>query len=157
MPTIYLSNFVKAPVEVVFNLSRSVDLHKASMTHYKEEIIAGVSAGLVEQGDTVTWKAKHFFKSRKLKVTVTELMAPTFFADEMLEGDFQKMRHEHYFKSLNNGTVMVDSFCFESPFGFIGKLVNIIFLEKYMTRLLMERNKEIKRIAETNLWKQYLT
>ena len=157
MPEICLTNYIKLPVDVVFDLCRSVDLHKSSMAHHKEEIIAGVSKGLMEKGDTVTWQARHLFRTRKLKVGITELTAPTFFADEMLEGDFRKMRHEHYFKSLKGGTIMVDHFCFESPFGILGKLVNTIFLEKYMTRLLLERNKEIKRIAETDLWKQYLT
>ncbi|HEY0042718.1 MAG TPA: SRPBCC family protein [Flavisolibacter sp.] len=157
MAVIHVETFIKAPVEIVFDLSRSVDLHKSSMAHHKEEIIAGVSKGLIQKGDTVTWQARHLFRTRKLKVGITELTAPTFFADEMLEGDFRKMRHEHYFKSLKGGTIIVDHFCFESPFGILGKLVNIIFLKKYMTRLLLERNKEIKRIAETDLWKQYLT
>jgi hypothetical protein len=52
--------------------------------------------------------------------------------------------------------MMIDKFYFESPYGVLGKLVNRIFLKKYMTRLLFERNNEIKRIAENHLWKQYL-
>lgn len=155
MPEIRLETFIKAPIEVVYDLSRSVDLHKSSMAHHNEEITAGVSSGLMKKGDTVTWQARHLFRIRKLKVMITQLTEPTFFADEMVEGDFSKMRHEHYFGSLNGGTLMTDRFYFESPFGVLGRLVNFVFLKKYMTRLLLERNKEIKRIAETDLWKQY--
>lgn len=62
MPLIYLETFIKAPQQIVFDLSRSVDLHKSSMLKHKEEIIDGVSSGLVNKGDTVTWQAKHLFK-----------------------------------------------------------------------------------------------
>jgi ligand-binding SRPBCC domain-containing protein len=156
MPVINLQTFINAPIEVVFDLSRSIDLHKSSMLHHKEEVVAGVTKGLMNVGETVTWQAKHLFVNRKLKVTITEMTMPTFFADEMLEGDFKKMRHEHFFETVADGTMMIDKFYFESPYGVLGKLVNRIFLKKYMTRLLFERNNEIKRIAENHLWKQYL-
>ena len=156
MALIRLQTFIKAPNQIVFDLSRSVDLHKLSMKHHKEEIIGGVRHGLMKKGDTVTWQAKHLFAIRKLKVTITELEAPRFFADEMVEGDFRVMRHQHHFKQVQNGTLMTDHFYFESPFGIVGKLVNAAFLKGYMTRLLLERNNEIKHVAETDLWKQYL-
>ena len=156
MPTIYLETFIKAPPQIVFDLSRSVDLHKASMAHHREEIIHGTANGLMNKGDFVTWKARHLFQNRKLKVHITDLETPHFFVDEMAEGDFEKFRHEHRFETVNEGTLMIDKFYFESPFGIVGRLFNKVFLQKYMTRLLTERNKEIKRIAETDLWKQYL-
>ena len=156
MAVICLQTVINAPIEKVFDLSRSVDLHKSSMLHHQEEIITGVQTGLMAKGDTVTWQAKHLLRTRKVKVALTEMTAPTFFADEMLEGDFKRMRHEHFFEAVHEGTRMMDFFSFESPFGVLGKIANAIFLKQYMTRLLLERNKEIKRIAETNLWKQYL-
>ena len=156
MPLIYLETIIHASPEVVFDLSRSVDLHKASMTHHREEIVAGVNKGLMQFGDTVTWRAKHFGKSRTLKVKLTEIEAPHYFADEMVKGDFKKMRHEHEFRPIADGTLMIDRFSFESPFGLLGKLVNFLFLKKYMKRLLRERNSVIQQIAESNQVKQYL-
>lgn len=157
MPLLYLETVINAPQQVVFDLSRSVDLHKASMTHHKEEIIAGVRKGLMNGGDTVTWRAKHLFLYRTLKVKLTECNPPIFFADEMLEGDFKTMRHEHFFKAMNGGTLMIDKFYFESPFGTVGKIFNALFLKGYMNRLLCERNKEVKRIAEGSLHNRFLS
>lgn len=157
MPLLHLETFIKAPAGVVFDLSRSVDLHKTSMQNHNEEIIDGVRQGLMNKGDTVTWRAKHLFRNRTLKVQLTELVAPTFFADEMLKGDFKKMRHEHSFEEVAGGTVMRDHFYFESPFGIAGKIINVLFLREYMKRLLLKRNGEIKRIAETYLYKEFLS
>ena len=51
MPTINLTTEINAPIEICFDLSRSIDLHKQSMEHTKEEAIAGRTSGLIEDGD----------------------------------------------------------------------------------------------------------
>jgi ligand-binding SRPBCC domain-containing protein len=151
MPLIELETFIKAPQQIVFDLSRSVDLHKSSMLKHKEEVIDGVSSGLMNKGDTVTWQARHLFRNRKLKVKITEMQSPDFFADEMLEGDFKKMRHEHYFRKESNGTLMIDKFCFELPFGIVGNMIGMAYLTSYMRSLLIKRNVEIKKVAEAGI------
>jgi ligand-binding SRPBCC domain-containing protein len=140
----------------VFDLSRSVDLHKHSMNKYAEKIIKGTVSGLMNLNDEVTWQAKHLFKQRVLRIKLTELRRPDYFADEQVEGDFVRLKHEHYFKVAENGTIMIDQFRYEIAYGFVGKLINQLYLEKYMTLLLAERNAVIKKIAESNQWKQFL-
>lgn len=156
MPFIHLTTYIAAPQERVFDLSRSIDLHKASMKKHEEKVIDGTLSGLMYLDDTVTWTAKHFFKLRRLKIRITKFHRPEYFADEQIEGDFKMIRHEHYFKPIENGTIMIDQFHFETPYGLVGKIINNIYLEKYMTKLLNERNQMIKEAAEGNLWKQYL-
>ena len=157
MPFIHLTTFIAAPMERVFDLCRSVSLHKYSMRNNQEKIIDGPMTGLMNLNDTITWKAKHLFKERILKVKLVQLQKPDFFIDEQVKGDFVMMKHEHYFKPIENGTIMIDQFHFEITRGAIGKLVNKFYLEKYLTRLLSERNDVIKKVAETNQWKQFLT
>jgi ligand-binding SRPBCC domain-containing protein len=157
MPFIHLTTFIAAPQERVFDLSRSIDLHKASMKEYKESIIDGKLTGLLGLNETVTWTARHLFKQRVLKIRMTQLQRPEFFVDEQEEGDFKLLKHEHYFKPADNGTIMIDQFRFETPSGFLGKLMNALYLEKHMTRLLTERNQIIKQAAEGHLWNQYLS
>jgi hypothetical protein len=52
---------------------------------------------------------------------------------------------------------MIDQYHYEIARGIIGKLVNKFYLEKYMSRLLSDRNDAIKKAAETNQWKQFLS
>ncbi len=156
MPFIHLTTFIAAPQERVFDLSRSVALHKSSMKDHDEKIVDGTMSGLMNLNDTVTWTAKHLFKQRRLKIRITKLQRPEYFIDEQEAGDFKLMKHEHYFKPIENGTIMIDQFHFETR-GFMGNLVNRFYLEKYMTQLLKLRNKMIKEVAEGNGWKQYLS
>jgi ligand-binding SRPBCC domain-containing protein len=156
MPTIHLTTFIAAPVDRVFDLSRHIGLHKESMSAHKEEAVAGVRFGLIEKDETVTWQAKHLFKNRLMRVKISEMIKPSLFIDEQVEGDFKEMRHEHHFKPCDNGTIMIDLFHFELPYGVIGKWFNSLYLANYMKRLLEQRNKTIKEYAESDKWKKLL-
>lgn len=149
MPLIHLTTFIAAPIEKVFSLSLSIDLHQSSMARYKEKAVDGRLSGIINKGETVTWKAYHLFKERTLKVKITYLQKPYLFIDEQVEGDFKMMKHEHHFKGYENGTLLIDRFQFPSPYGIIGGIVDKLYLKKYMQRLLEKRNNVIKEVAET--------
>ena len=153
MPSIHLTTFIAAPADRVFDLSRSIDFHRKSMAHTGEEAIAGTTNGLIGPGETVTWKAKHLYKTRILKSKIIAMNRPLSFTDEMVAGDFKSMKHEHHFKSIGNGTLLIDLFNFESPWGRLGKWANSLFLTNYMKRMLEQRNKMIKEYAESEKWK----
>jgi ligand-binding SRPBCC domain-containing protein len=153
MTTIHLTTFIAAPVATVFDLSRSIDLHKKSMAHTNETAVAGTTAGLIELDETVTWKAKHLFKTRVLRSRVTAMTKPVSFTDEMADGDFKSLKHEHHFKQIDNGTLMIDLFSFELPYGNLGKMANQLFLKRYLKNLLEHRNQVIKEYAESGKWK----
>jgi ligand-binding SRPBCC domain-containing protein len=156
MPQIHLTTFIEAPVERVFDLSRNIQLHKESMKKHKEEAVAGTRFGLIEKDETVTWKARHLFKTRILRTRIIDMKKPSLFIDEQSQGSFKEMKHEHHFKPCENGTIMIDLFRFESPYGTIGKWFNSFYLTRYLKKLLQQRNKTIKEYAESNKWKKLL-
>lgn len=156
MSHIHLTTFIKAPIERVFDLSRSITLHKVSTSKTGEKAIAGVTSGLISKDETVTWQAKHLFKTRQFTSKITEMQSPLLFIDEMINGDFKNFRHQHHFKRVENGTIMIDLVDFESPYAALGKIVNSIFLKKYIETFLVKRNTTIKEYAETGKWKVIL-
>ncbi|MGS0527314.1 SRPBCC family protein [Zobellia nedashkovskayae] len=138
----------------MFDLSRSIDLHKISTEHTNETAIAGKTSGLIGLDESVTWRAKHFGVYQLLTSKITEFESPNLFVDEMVKGAFKRFRHEHHFTESNEGTLMTDYFDYESPLGFLGKLADKLFLLEYMTDLLKERNRIVKDFAETDKWKK---
>ena len=157
MPKIHLTTFIAAPIERVFNLSRSINLHKISAAGTKEEAIAGVTFGLIDLDETVTWQARHLFKTRRHTSKISAMEAPVHFVDEMTAGDFKNFYHEHYFKAIDNGTIMIDIVNFESPYGLIGKLFDRLYLKRYLENFLAKRNDVIKEYAQTVKWKVILS
>jgi len=156
MPKIELKTEIKAEKEIVFDLSRSIDLHKISTEQTKEEAIKGKTSGLIGKGEWVTWRAKHFGFYQSLTSKIVEFERPDYFVDEMVKGAFKSFRHEHYFRKSNCGTLMIDCFEYKSPLGFLGNLADSLFLEKYMKKLLEKRNQTIKEFAESEMWKEVL-
>ncbi len=157
MPKIHLTTLINAPVERVFDLSRSINLHKISTAQTKEAAIAGVLTGLINENETVTWQAKHLFKMRRFTAKITQMEKPVHFTDEMIQGDFKSFKHAHHFKIIDNGTLMIDLVEFESPYGVIGNLFNKLYLKTYLQELLLIRNKVIKEYAETQKWRAILS
>src|SRR5690606_10179765 len=93
---------------------------------------------------------------QKLTSRITEYYRPTYFADEMVSGPFSRFKHEHHFVDLKSGTLMTDIFDYTSPVGILGRLVDRIVLKKYMTALLVERNRIVKEFAESDKWIEIL-
>lgn len=153
MPKIKICTEINAKKTIVFDLSRSIDLHKISTEHTNEEAIAGVTSGLINLNETVTWRAKHFGIYQNLTTKITQFNYPNSFTDEMVKGAFKSFKHQHYFEDKGNITVMIDKFDYTSPLGFLGRIANFLFLKKYMFNLLSKRNSAIKEFAESDKWK----
>ena len=152
MPIIEIQTQLNAPIERCYLLSLSVDLHVSSAQQTGEKIVAGVRHGIMKEGQSVTWRAKHFGINQDLTSIVHSLHPPNSFVSEMTRGAFKKLYHQHIFEANDGGTLMTDKFEFEAPFGLLGKLVSALVLKKYMTNFLLIRNAHIKQVAESDAW-----
>lgn len=151
MPVIMLETFINAEKQTVFDLARSIDLHQLSTKHTNEKAVAGRLSGLIELNETVTWQARHFGITQKLSSKITRFESPDFFVDEMIQGAFKSIRHEHRFIEYGSGTLMIDIFNYVSPLGILGRIADMLFLSGYLKDLLVKRNAVIKEHAEKGL------
>ncbi|HQE33310.1 MAG TPA: SRPBCC family protein [Flavobacterium alvei] len=150
MTTINLTTKIKATKQIVFDVSRNIDIHQQSASKSNEIAIAGVTSGLINLNETVTWKGKHFgfYLTHKSRITAMDLYS--YFVDEMEEGKFKTFKHQHFFEETNGVTTMTDQLHYETPFGIFGKLFDYLFLKKHLTQFILERNKILKVIAENS-------
>ena len=148
MTTIKLITKINAPINVVFDLNRNIDIHKLSTSKSNETAIAGTTSGLINLNETVTWRGKHFGFYLTHKSLICAMEIPNYFVDEMIEGRFKSFKHEHTFVEKEGKTVMKDSIEYQTPFGIFGKLFDKIILKKHLTNFIKERNQFIKNLAE---------
>ena len=156
MPIIKLETEINAPVERVFDLARCIDLHKATMTRYNEKAVAGVTSGLINLNETVTWEATHFGVKQKLTSKITAFERPCYFRDSMIEGVFKRFDHDHFFEESRARTLVRDVFDYDSPLGILGWIADALFVEKHLREMLEERNQIIKSFAESDDWRKFL-
>jgi len=156
MPKIVTTTEVNAPIEIAFDLSRSIEFHAYTQNHRNEVAVKGKTSGLINLGETVTWRAKHFGISQKLSVEITKFDRPYSFRDTMINGAFKRFDHDHIFEQHNGLVKITDIFEYESPLLFIGKFFDFLILKKYMANFSVQRNEAIKRVLESNKWKDFL-
>jgi len=156
MPIIKLESKINAPVERVFDLARSIDLHKNSMSKYKEKAVAGVTSGLINLDETVTWEATHFGVRQKLTSRITAFDRPRHFRDSMVSGAFKRFDHDHFFEETDGQTLIKDVFDYDSPLGIMGNIADWLFVESHLREMLAERNQIIKAAAESEDWRKFL-
>ena len=124
MPKIVHKQIINAPKEICFDLARNVDVHTKTTSHTNEIAVGGVTEGLLEEDDTVTWEATHFWIRQSLTAKIVSMERPNQFKDTMVKGAFHSFTHTHEFIENGNGTIMKDIFEYKSPFGIIGQLAD---------------------------------
>lgn len=144
MARIHLEVVAHAPPEILFDLSRDLDLHMRSMEHTGERIVGGKRGGLIELGEEVEWEARHFGLRLRLRSRICEMDRPRTFVDEQVRGPFTWFTHRHTFVAEAGATRMIDDWEHRAPMGFASDLV----LRGYMERLLRTRNAAIVAEAE---------
>ncbi len=150
MTTINLITKINTPKQIVFDLSRNIDIHQISTSQTNEKAIDGITTGLINFNETVTWQGKHFGFTLTHKSRITKMFLYDYFVDEMEEGKFKSFKHEHFFTEENGITIMKDVIQYETPYGILGKLFDKFILKKYLTEFITKRNSIFKNLAENH-------
>jgi ligand-binding SRPBCC domain-containing protein len=156
MAIIELAIEIQAPIERVFDLSRSIELHVDTTSRTGERAIGGVTTGLIGPEQQVTWRARHFGIRQELTSRITAFARPHHFRDSMVRGAFRRLDHDHFFEQRGETTIMRDRFDFESPLGMFGRIADSLVLTAYLKSFLVERNQRIKTVAESDQWRRFL-
>jgi ligand-binding SRPBCC domain-containing protein len=152
LQTITVETVIHAPATRCFDAARDIDLHVRSLASTGEQAVAGRMSGLIEMGEEVTWRGRHFGIVQHFTSKITAFDRPAYFQDAMQRGAFKSFVHDHRFFSEGSGTRMVDVLTFAAPLGFLGGLMEHVILRRYLARLLQERAVVIKRAAESTIF-----
>lgn len=157
MPSIHLTTFIGAPVERVFDLSRHLALYKLIFHQKTDSFSSGAASGLLTKGETVSVISKIAGKSRMSMIKLVDIRRPASFVEEQVKGDLDHYRHEHHFKPIDNGTIIIDLVEFDSPKDIRAKLFGRNYFKKYIEELLRKRNDIVRGYAETEKWRAVLS
>ena len=108
MTTIKITTNYYASIETVFDTNRNIDIHQQSASKTKEVAIAGITSGLINKNETVTWKGKHFGVYLTHQSLISEMIFPTYFVDEQLKGEFKSFKYQQKKKKKENYVEVTD-------------------------------------------------
>jgi hypothetical protein len=145
---------VNAPIDRCFALTCNIAL-------VREELgmtpVSGRTDGLVGGGDTVRWEGwqlglKHFHVTH-----ISGFQRPVFMQDSMLDGRFKTFQHDHHLSERAGGiTALEDVVRFSLPLGWFGRIVARMVMVPHIHGLMTSRFARIRRIAESEAWREYL-
>ncbi|MFC5591220.1 cell division protein [Sporosarcina soli] len=139
---------IHAPIQVCFDLARTVEVHAGKTLLTKQIAIDGVTFGLMELGDFVTWETIHLGMKQKFSSKIVEMVKPYRFTDAIVYGVFHTFTHTHEFIERGSETIMKDTISFKSPLGILGKVADHLFLKRYMRHYIAHQAQKVKRGAE---------
>ena len=142
-------------MERCFRLAANIDLHVASARACSEEAVDGVTCGSVSAGDIVKFKGRHFGLTLSHTSRIDGWRPYSYFREVMVDGSFARFEHEHHFAVMDDGTRMRDEIRFAAPCGLLGKMTEKL-VRRHLIAMLKQRNAIIRRVAESEEWRQYL-
>jgi ligand-binding SRPBCC domain-containing protein len=92
-------------------------------------------------------------RQRVLVTRIESLDMPLMFASTLVKGSFKSLRHEHHFKSIQNGSLVIDLLEYEPAFGALGRLADKMLIRPFLRKYLEAKNRVIKQYAEGEKWK----
>ena len=144
-----VETWIAAPRQRCFDAARDLDLHVTSLSYTNEQAVSGRTSGLIELGEEVTWRARHFGVYQHFTSKITAFEPPGYFQDTMQRGAFKSFVHDHFFSAgVEGGTTMKDVLEFSAPLGVIGRITEKLVLRAYLERLLAARAAVIKNAVE---------
>lgn len=77
---------------------------------------------------------------------ITHVKENEFFVDEQRFGPYSFWHHKHYIKEVNGGVEMMDILHYQLPFGFIGRIVNALFVKKKINQIFDYRYRKLEEL-----------
>lgn len=139
---------IAASTERVFDLCRSIDFHLQAAQALRSRAEDGQRTGLSEEGSVTVYSAVFYHLRFKLTMRAHDFRPPYEFRDTMTRGLFTHFSHHYQLERTSDGCLLTDTFSFEAPFGFAGRLMSKLFLQRALAAAQNTRLDAIKLEAE---------
>lgn len=110
---------------------------KITIAPTKEQMYPGMMIG---------YTVKPIFNLRMEWLTeITHVHQLKYFVDEQRIGPYSIWHHEHILESNAKGVMMTDIITYRVPFGFIGKVMNKIFIKNQLKKIFKYRESILEK------------
>ena len=111
------------------------------------KILSKVEKTGIFEGQQINYTVKPLFGiPLKWKTEIGKTSMHRFFTDKQLKGPYKVWEHTHTFAVQDNGVLMKDEILYKLPLGFIGKLMNKLFVRKKIENIFEYRRKTLNKI-----------
>ena len=110
------------------------------------EIISGADSK-VYAGQLINYNIKPFLNISMNWVTeITQCVDRKYFIDEQRFGPYKFWHHQHHFKEISDGVLMIDILHYALPFGFIGETMGNLMIHQKVQNIFSYRGKKLSQL-----------
>ena len=127
--------------------SKPDNLAKITPEYMNFKILSKSDAGEMYPGMFITYTVSPLFHlSLNWATEITQIKQHKYFIDHQVKGPYKIWHHEHHFKAIDGGTEMRDVLFYDMPYGFLGRLVHKLFIQKRVEEIFEFRERKIKEL-----------
>jgi ligand-binding SRPBCC domain-containing protein len=105
--------------------------------------------GPVYPGMIISYRVKPILSIPVRWITeITQVKQPEYFIDDQRIGPYKLWHHEHIFKEVSGGIEMTDIIHYQVPFGIIGRLAELLFVNRKVGHIFDYRNHVLMDIFQ---------
>ena len=97
----------------------------------------------MKEGQLIDYTIKILGFNIRWRTIITDFLPLNCFIDQQLKGPYSMWHHTHDFEELDGSVKMIDTINYVMPFGFIGRIVNAIWVKKDLDNIFKYRKKVI--------------
>ena len=141
--------FINLPINEVFDFfSNPVNLEKVTPQYLNFKINTKLPL-VMGKGKYFNYQLRVRGISMKWISLISLYNPPHCFIDEQIKGPYSSWQHIHTFMEKNGGTSINDFVKYSLPLGFIGKIINSIWIKKDLDAIFKYRQKIIEKTLKS--------
>lgn len=146
--TLEVKQFLDISINAAWDFfSAPANLSKITPPHMDFVITSGTPRKM-HPGQIISYQVRPLCGFRTDWVTeIIHVSEASFFVDEQRFGPYRMWHHEHCFEVQEHGVLMTDRISYKMPFGFLGRLVHFLFVEKMLRQIFEFRIEALKKLT----------
>lgn len=148
MHTLKVNQEINASLSEAWDFFSSPEnLQKITPSHMEFRILSDIKGIKMFPGMIIEYIVKPLFGIPIKWVTeITHVENHKFFIDEQRFGPYKFWHHLHRFKIVDDKLIMEDILHYKLPFGFLGVLINRLFVRKQIEQIFSYRKIAVDKI-----------
>lgn len=140
--------FINIKIDYVFSFfSKAENLQKITPPRLGFNILTPFPIEM-RRGSIIDYYIKILFMPVRWRTIITNYEPPYQFIDQQLNGPYSFWHHTHTFNEVDGGTLIKDHVKYIVPFGFLGRLINNIWIKKDLKNIFDYRKDKIKQLIK---------
>ncbi len=143
------TQFLKADIETVWNFMSSPKNLSTITPSYmgfhiitnEEELNTMYAGQIIEYYVTPVLGIKIHWVTE-----ITQAVHQQYFIDEQRFGPYSFWHHKHFLKQVDGGVEMTDIIHYKIPFGFLGKIMNSLFIKHKLNEIFDYRYQKLEEL-----------